>query len=597
MASSLFRRSLVFLLAAVLAASLVFSTAGLLVLGGVNYRANESSLVRAALTLAAVCPPSASLPEAAASFVRSAAAGGYRVTLIDATGTVIADSEADPRSMENHASRAEVAAALGIGRPGGGRASSSHRKSATLGVNFLYAAAPLAGGGVLRLALHEPGLEQALVPARWTFALAALAFIAAAIGAAAAFSRMMGRPLAALGEAARSYGRGEEPPLSAAMRALGPGAPAEISLLAATLDSMATEIGERMLAAKAQGAELEAILDAIAEAVLALDAGLRIRRANPAAARLFGLADRHQGIGLLEATRSSSLQEAAAACLSSREDSSAELSLYLPGERFFQAFMAPLAGGAWASQGGVVIVLNEITELRRLERVRRDFVANVSHELRTPVQMVKGFAEALGETLEEGSFEDPERGGRFLGIIAKNAARMESLISDLLSLASLEREGREWLKAEKRDIAAILEAAAEAVGPRAEARGSELRIDCEEGLTAQVDAGLVEQALINLLDNALKYSPPASLVRTWARREGSSLVIEVKDEGMGIPAKDLPRIFERFYRVDRARSRELGGTGLGLAIVKHIALAHGGGVSVESWEGEGSTFRLRLPLG
>lgn len=597
MSSSLFKRSLAILAAAVLAAALVFSAVGLSVLGRVYSDANAGALVRAASALAAAFPKSGlKEPEAAVAFARSAASSGYRVTIVAADGTVVADSEADSRTMENHASRPEVSAALA------GRSASSRRKSATVGEELVYAAVPLKGadtrsGGALRLALHEPTLERALVPARWTFALMALAFAASAIIAATAFSRMMSRPLASLADAARAYGSGETAMPAAATLAIRPDDPEEVKLLAATLDSMAAEIGKRMLAAKSQAKELEAILDAMAEAVLALDSNLRITIANPAATVLFGFESSpslQSGAGLLEATRSTDLQAVAADCLRSGEGRKVEITLYLPAERAFQAYAAPLGKASESANdiAGVVIVLNDITELRRLERVRRDFVANVSHELRTPVQLVKGFA----ETLSEGALSDPEQARRFVGIIGRNAARMESLIGDLLSLASLEREGHAWLKLERVAISPILTAASEAIAPRAEARRIEVLIACEAGLASKVDAGLLEQAVINLIDNAVKYSPPATAVSVGARTEGGRVVIEVRDQGIGIPARDLPRVFERFYRVDKARSRELGGTGLGLAIVRHIAMAHGGEVSVESWEGEGSTFRIFLPL-
>ncbi len=593
MAASLFKRSLLLLSAAVLAAALVFAAVGLGVLGEAYSKANASSLSRSASALAAAFPPALLADSGeAADFAKRTAASGYRVTLIVADGRVVADSEADPRSMENHASRPEVAAALAGGSSGG--SAGSRRMSATLGEELLYAAAPIRGGsgivGVLRLALHEPSLERSLAPSRWNLALASLAFAAAAIAAAAAFSRMTARPLASLARAARQYGSGDAPGPGAG-RALRPEDPEEIRLLASTLDSMAAEIGSRMVAAQAQGKELEAILDAMAEAVLALDSDLRITLANPAAISLFSPGEGMTGRSLLEATRSSDLQAVAAGCRESGEDRRMELSLYAPAELSYQAFATPLRGSSDEGKAGVVLVLNDITELRRLERVRRDFVANVSHELRTPVQLVKGFA----ETLEEGALDDPEQARRFVGIIGKNAARMESLISDLLSLAALEREGRERIAAERADLRTVLDAAREAILPKAEARGIELLVECESGLSAELDPGLIEQALVNLIDNAVKYSPPATAVRVSARAEGPSLVIEVRDQGIGIPARDLPRVFERFYRVDKARSRELGGTGLGLAIVRHIAIAHGGEVSVESWEGEGSTFKIRIP--
>jgi two-component system phosphate regulon sensor histidine kinase PhoR len=598
MTGSLFKRSLALLSAAVLLAALVFAAVGSAVMADAYAEANAKALGRAAGALAAAFPASA-LEDgtAAAAYARSAASSGYRVTLILPDGKVLADSEADPATMENHAGRPEVAAAL-AGSPTGLPAT-SRRKSATVGEELVYAAAPIRTGGmtvgVFRLALHEPTLDRALAPSRWAFVAAALAFAVAALAAAAAFSRMTARPLASLAAVARAYGSGGAQSAKDGERSIRRGDPEEIRVLAATLDSMAAEIGARVSAAEAQGRKLEAILDAMAEAVLALDTKLAITIANPAAEALFGLGGEIAGRGLLEATRSSGLQAVAADCLASGQRRAVEIALYLPSERFFQALAAPLRGAAppgAAGPSGVVLVLGDITELRRLERVRRDFVANVSHELRTPVQLVKGFA----ETLRDGALRDPEQAGRFLDIIERNAARMESLISDLLSLASLEREGREWLAAERSDIAPILEAARAAIQPKAEARGTKVEIECQEGLSAKVDSGLLEQAVVNLIDNAVKYSPQNETVRVEARSEQGLLVIEVRDRGIGIPARDLPRVFERFYRVDKARSRELGGTGLGLAIVRHIAMAHGGKVSVESWEGEGSTFRIALPL-
>jgi two-component system phosphate regulon sensor histidine kinase PhoR len=597
---SLFKRSLVLLTAAALAAAVAFAVVGLSVLGKAYSQESLAALTRAAASLAAAFPAgSLDGPAAAEAYAKAAASSGYRVTLILPGGRVIADSEADPSMMENHAGRPEIAAALA------GKVSSSRRTSATVDDVLLYAAAPLrfasgpasgAVAGVLRLALHEPGLEAAIAPARWTFALAAIAFALAAIGAATLFSRSIARPLSALAASARAYGAGDSGALARASASINPRDPEELRFLASTLSSMAAEIGERMKAAEAQGERLEAILDAMSEVVLALDSDCRVTLANPAARTLFSFPAEFPGSGrpsLLEATHSSELQALAADCLGSGTERRTDLALYLGPERFYQAFAAPLReGGSSSAARGLVLVLNDITELRRLERVRRDFVANVSHELRTPVQLVKGFA----ETLSEGAIDDnPEQAHRFISIIERNASRMESLIGDLLSLATLEREDGDWLKVELVPLRPILEAAREAIAPKAEGKHIELLVECAEGLAGKVDAGLLEQALVNLVDNAVKYSPSGTAVTASARFEAGSLVLEVRDQGIGIPARDLPRIFERFYRVDKARSRELGGTGLGLAIVRHAAMAQGGEASVESWEGEGSTFRIVIP--
>jgi two-component system phosphate regulon sensor histidine kinase PhoR len=590
---------------AILAAALVFALVSGAVLSSGYTRASAESLSRAARALAAAFPADGiSNVDAARRFAEAAAEGGYRVTLILPDGVVLADSEADPRGMENHKERPEVASALS------GRPSVSRRRSATVGEELVYAAAPIyinrgdasapvrdvSGpiAGVLRLALHVPNFDRALASSRWTLALAALAFVVAAIAAAWAFSRMTSRPIAALARAARSYGSGLAASTTEGALALSAADPEEMQVLASTLDSMASEINARIAAAESQGRELEAILDAMSEAVLALDSGLAIRIVNPAARTLFGLEGDSTGKRLLEATRSSALQEVAASCLESGQNEEAEISLFFPSssERVFRALAAPLKGDARGGSGGVVLVLGDITTLRRLERVRRDFVANVSHELRTPVQLVKGFAESL----REGALEEPEQARRFVGIIERNAARMENLISDLLSLASLEREDGSRLKTELTSIESILEGARQAILPKAAGKGISVLVECDEELKAKAEAALLEQAVVNLIDNAVKYSPPDTTILVSAWGEEGFLLIEVRDQGFGIPASDLNRIFERFYRVDKARSRELGGTGLGLAIVKHIAIAHGGDVSVESWEGEGSTFRIRIPL-
>lgn len=605
MQRTIFGRSLALLAAAILVAALAVGGLGFGLLGSSYERSSLESLERAASGLAAACPFGSPAPatgatssgdaEAAGRELASwcskiASSSGYRVTLIRSDGSVAADSEADPATMANHAGRPEVAAALA------GSVGSARRKSATIGIQMIYAAAPIPGGprsAALRLALAQSGIEAALARSRWAMALLVLAFAAAAFAAAAAFSRSLSKPLSAIARAADEYGAGEAIQRGQAAAALGPKEPFEIRRLAVALDSMAEEIEERMGAAGEERAQLEAVLDAMADVLIALDSSLSISIANPAARSIFSLPGGGIGRGLLEATRSSELQDLAAECLATGSGLSRELSLFLPAERWFQAYAAPLP-----RDSGVVLRLSEVTELRRLERVRKDFVANVSHELRTPVQMVKGFS----ETLLDGALGDPEQARRFVEIIGRNASRMESLIADLLSLASLEREGGMRIEAEKLPIAPILESARQAILPKAEARGSSILVDCPAELEAPADPGLLEQAVVNLVDNAVKYSPPGSpvsvraFVDQGAEQGETSLVIEVRDKGIGIPARDLSRLFERFYRVDSSRSRELGGTGLGLAIVRHIAMAHGGSVSVESWEGEGSTFRIRIPL-
>lgn len=576
MTTTVFKRVFAALSIASIVAVSAFFAVGLSALDAAYARAGTASLAQAALALATVMPEEARRPGAAASAWCSAigASAGYRATIIAPDGSVIADSETERSVMENHASRPEIAAALR------GSIGTDRRKSATLGRYFAYAASPIAGGraGALRLAMELPTLRSAISGARGALAAAAFALLAAQIAAAAAAGRSLSLPISRLAAKAKAYGiRTSERKTE------------DVLVLSDAIDSMTAEIAERARSAEEQGNRLAAVLDAIPEAVTAVDGEARIVSANCAAAALFG-EGASPGRSLLEAYRSTALQELVEECISRNQITRADISLYLPSERSFAATAAPIPG-ADERAAGAVLVLAEVTEIRRLERVRRDFVANVSHELRTPVQLVKGFAEAL----EDGALHDPEKASRFVGMIGRNAERMEELISDLLSLASLERD-EGGIETASAFIAPILEAAREAVHAKASVSGIEIDIACDPRLEAVVNAGLLEQAVVNLLDNAVKYSPPRSRVAVKAWAEGDWLRIEVRDTGIGIPAADLGRIFERFYRVDKARSRELGGTGLGLAIVRHIALAHGGSVSVESWEGEGSTFRLEIPL-
>jgi two-component system, OmpR family, phosphate regulon sensor histidine kinase PhoR len=260
-------------------------------------------------------------------------------------------------------------------------------------------------------------------------------------------------------------------------------------------------------------------------------------------------------------------------------------------DRFLQAHGATLreAGGMRVA---ALVVLNDITRLKVLETVRRDFVANVSHELRTPITSIKGFL----ETLRDGAVEDPETRRRFLDIAVKNADRLNMIIDDLLSLARVERDAEMGdIRLETTPLSGVFAAAARVCAENAAGKGIELLFNCEEGATAKINPQLIEQALVNLVDNAIKYGEPGSIVRVDADTTGDEVVLTVTDQGCGISREHLNRIFERFYRVDKARSRTEGGTGLGLSIVKHIAHAHRGSVRVRSSPGEGSAFSIHLP--
>jgi len=528
------------------------------------------------------------------------AASGLRITLVRRDGRVIADSRADPAAMENHAGRPEIAAALT------GKAGFSRRTSATLGQELFYAARPVRSAdgsllGVLRVSVDLPTMSARVAPAREGFALSLVVLGLLAALAAAIFSRSLSAPLGRLALAARGLGlagsrrapgEGIDRALGELRRVAAARGPDEVRLLGEAFAAMAEELEGRARAELLATREREAILDGMTEAVIALDGRRRLRLANRSARSLFGISETSSSAfpSFLEVSRSVDLDGAAEECLSGQRRVERELALYIPGgERWFSLVVTPLPGGE-----GAVMVLNDLTALKRLERVRKDFVANVSHELRTPIQMVKGFA----ETLLEGGHA-PEEEKRWLGIIERNAARMESLVGDLLALARLEQDDAGKLETAEVAVAALVAEAVEALAPESLAKGLKVVTRVPEGLVAEVNEGLVVQALVNLLDNAVKYCPEGARVGVEAGFEGEGrerrLRLSVSDTGPGIAARHLPRLFERFYRVDGGRSRELGGTGLGLAIVKHIALAHGGDVSVESWEGEGTRFTLNLP--
>jgi two-component system phosphate regulon sensor histidine kinase PhoR len=239
----------------------------------------------------------------------------------------------------------------------------------------------------------------------------------------------------------------------------------------------------------------------------------------------------------------------------------------------------------------VVLVLNDITRMKNLERIRKDFVANVSHELKTPITSIKGFT----ETLLEGALEDDEAGRQFVSIIRDQSERLVAIIEDLLSLSRLEQHDEGSVDREYTAMSGILSGAVQVCNGRAEEKESSIEVECPEDLQIYGNSLLIEQALVNLIDNAIKYSPPSSRVEVICSDNDQGTYITVRDNGSGIPQKDLSRIFERFYRVDKTRSRELGGTGLGLAIVKHIVISHGGEVTVESEPGDGSDFSMFFP--
>lgn len=366
----------------------------------------------------------------------------------------------------------------------------------------------------------------------------------------------------------------------------------ELGSLAATLNHMTEQLATQISVITQQRNGQEAILASMQEGVLALDSHEHVLTINRAAESLLGVtAAQAKGRTIQEVVRNSALQRLLVTAMHSIESQTAEIVLRGAEERVLQATATALRDAS-GRDIGVLVIMNDVTQLRHLENVRRDFVANVSHELKTPITSIKGFI----ETLRDGALDDRQQAERFLGIIARHADRLHAIIEDLLSLSRLEQESGSYdIACTEESIAEIIEAAMVACDAKATARQVTIVPSCAPARRVMVNAPLLEQALVNLLDNAIIYSKPGSTVWVDACCEGSELAVRVRDQGFGIPQEHHSRIFERFYRVDKARSRDSGGTGLGLAIVKHIAQVHGGHVSVASTVGQGSTFTLRLP--
>ena len=414
---------------------------------------------------------------------------------------------------------------------------------------------------------------------------------ACAVAAGYALARRVTRPIDELRAAAARLAGGDTTTAVPATEV------AELADLATALSRLRAQLVERGLTIGRQGTQQEAVLGSMIEGVLAVDARQRLLGINRAAADLLDVdPDESAGRLLIDVIRNPDLRRFALTAIDCRAPVEDDLVLHGPRDRTIRLRGTALRDAS--GEGGAVIVLNDVTEMKRLEHVRRDFVANVSHELKTPIASIKGFV----ETLLDGAMDDPADTSRFLGIVARQADRLAAIVDDLLALSRIEQsEGAGNLPVETVPVASILTAVTLDCGPRAADRSIRLEVDCPANLAATLNAALVEQAVINLVDNALKYSESGKTV--WLSAAASEppgpreLVLRVRDEGCGIEPIHLPRLFERFYRVDKARSRNLGGTGLGLSIVKHIVQAHTGAVSVDSEPGVGTTFTIRLPRG
>jgi two-component system phosphate regulon sensor histidine kinase PhoR len=511
-----------------------------------------------------------------------------RVTLIAPDGRVVADSERTPEgvaSMENHAGRPEVRAALagGLGR--------DVRRSTTVGAPLIYVAAPVTNAGrivgVLRLAAPVEAATPAYEYLRAVMLTGGGIALVVALSIGLFVAGRVTRPVVEMQDVARQMSEGNFE-VRASVRS-----PDEIGTLGRSLNAMVARLREKIGDLEREQAKATAVLDAMVEGVIATDGHDHIILINERARVLFGLGRaRADRLPLLEVIRNVDLHDVLGESRLAADGTvvNREVKVSEPSERVLQVHAVPLRFTGEAR--GVVMVLHDITELRRLEQVRTEFIANVSHEIRTPLTAIHGYL----ETLLDGALEEPENARKFLEIVFRHTERLGRLTDDLTDLSNIEL-GRISLRLEPTAVADVAESVLAIIAPRAATGQVTVEARLPAGLPAVVaDRDRLAQILINLVDNAVKYTPKGGRVWLEGRvREPGVVEVAVCDSGAGIPKADLPRLTERFYRVDKARSRELGGTGLGLAIVKHLVLAHGGELTIDSelWKGTIVRFTLR----
>jgi two-component system phosphate regulon sensor histidine kinase PhoR len=499
-----------------------------------------------------------------------------RVTVIDADGRVIGDSQLPASELslaDDHSKRPEVVAARAEG------VGTSRRHSATVDTDMLYVAVPFDGrraDGFVRVATPLREVDAAVGRLRLLLVFAGLLALGVAALVGGLLSHFVSRTLRDLVVATRTMAEG-------GARRLEVRSSDEISGLAGSINRMAEDLEKTVSALAEERNRFETVLESMDEAVLALDGDTHVTTVNRAARTLLGLGPEITGRSLIEVVRIPELTD-----LVERARAGAATSIEF--ELMDHGRKRVLARATSQSGGGIVLVMHDVTEIRRLETVRRDFVANVSHELRTPVSIIR----ANAETLLDGALERPREARRFLEATLRHADRLGRLVADLLDISRIEA-GKYQIEAAPVRVAPVVRRVFEAVEARAHAKNMRLSVQAEEGDEALVDAKAFEQVLLNLVDNAVKYTPDGGSVTVRVLRKPPNLRVEVVDDGPGIEPVHRARIFERFYRIDPGRSREMGGTGLGLAIVRHLVEAMSGQVGVDGRLPHGSVFWLALP--
>ncbi len=509
---------------------------------------------------------------------------GVRITIVSPDGRVLGDSRYQPEAMDNHRQRPEIRPVLE-----GGATGRAIRESGTLNLEMYYLAFPLLREGevegVIRLAKPLEEIRELRQRHLINYLFFFLITLLLALIITWKYSSTITGPLEELkGMAGKIAGGNLEERIRLGSRA------SEIGAVAESFNSMADELRARIDEISEEKGRAEAILKSMADGVIATDIKRRLITINPAAREMTDLREAEvKGRQLLEVIRFHPLDSLLARSIEENKTLSQEFKLHQPRERILRCHLAPVRVEERQVIGGVV-VLTDITELRHLEQVRREFVANVSHELKTPLTSITGYLDTILESSPEASTREG-----FLRIISSEAERMAFLIEDLLELSRLEARSPEVISLSIHPLQPVVEKVMAVVQRQAESREIELRAEMDSSpLKVMMIPGEIEQVLLNLMDNAIKYTPEGGevVVRLTALRE--EVMVEVEDNGIGIPKEDQDRIFERFYRVDKARSRKEGGTGIGLSIVKHILKGHGAEIEVDSQPQLGSTFRFFL---
>jgi two-component system phosphate regulon sensor histidine kinase PhoR len=510
---------------------------------------------------------------------------GVRISVITPSGIVLGDSRENPYIMENHIDRPEIETALN------GGTGHSIRYSHTLKTEMIYVAVPLEDSKGKISAILRTAIPLDVVYFKFSNIYPVIIgggiliiILASLIGMF--ISRQIGIPLLEMRIAAKRFSSGNF------KTKIFPPKDKELKSLADSLNSMAVQLDEKINIISEQRNTQQAVLESMKEGVIAVDYNEKIVFMNKTAEDILGIQNAdHTGKSIQEVIRVYDVHKFIKEIIRTGGYTEAEIIIRHETEQVLQ-LTGTVLYDAEQKQIGVLLVINDITNLKHLDTLKRDLVANVSHELKTPITTIKGFL----ETLREGGVNEPGKTDRFLEIIYKNTERLNYIVEDLLTLSRLEQgEEQRKLKYQVENIFSILKSSAEIYELRAKEKNIKIEINCSAGITAEVDRLLMEQALSNLLDNAIKYSNNNTKITLSADVKDSMLTLVVKDEGFGIAKEHFPRLFERFYRVDKARSRDDGGTGLGLAIVKHIAQVHGGTIEVDSSPGKGSIFIITIP--